>query len=252
LSAARLAPLWALVPGAVLMTPMLDQAVCLPVAAASASLAAAAAASAPRGWGLAVLAGICGAVALFLSYGAAAFLAIGGLAVLALHLALPGAGRRAAMLAGLAAATTAALWLLPALAGHHPWASLRTALAIHRHEYTLPRSYPLWLAFNLVDLAMFLGVPVALALSWRATRAVVRGPDEPADRFALAAVTGVALLLFSGQTRGEVGRLWLPLMPTLLVAALVRRGGPSRGEAVTWAVCLAALTIALAVRWQVP
>jgi hypothetical protein len=41
-------------------------------------------------------------------------------------------------------------------------------------------------------------------------------------------------------------------MPTLLVAALARPGGHTRGEALVFGACVAALTIAMAVFWQVP
>ena len=67
LEAARVALLWAVVPGAILMTPMLDQALCLPVAAATTCLAAALAASDARAWGLATLGGVFGGLAVVLS-----------------------------------------------------------------------------------------------------------------------------------------------------------------------------------------
>ena len=252
LAAARIAVLWTLLPGPVLMTPMLDQALCLPVAAAAALLAAAAASAPPRAFTLAALAGACGGVAVFLSYGAPVFLAIGGVAALSLAPARPDRLRWAAILAGLAAAVTAALWLLPAPLGHRPLASLTTALAIHRDEFTRPRGYALWLFFNLVDLCVFLGVPVAVAWTLRTVRAATSPREEPADRLRLAAAFGVLVLLVSGQTRGEVGRIWLPLMPVLLVAAMARRDGPSRAEVLTCGACLAALTVAMAVFWQVP
>jgi hypothetical protein len=250
LAAARIAVLWTLLPASVLMTPMLDQALGLPVAAASACLAGAALAPAPRAWRLAAWAGVFGGIATFLSYGAPAFLAFGGVAALAL--AGSGSVRRTGTLAAIAAAVTAALWLLPAVLGHHPLASLATALAIHRDEYTRPRSYPLWLVFNLVDLVLFLGVPVALAWTMRTARSLRGGGGEPADRARVATAAALAVLVLSGLTRGEVGRIWLPLMPTLLVAALAWRGGPSRTEAVACGACLAALTLAMAVFWQVP
>jgi hypothetical protein len=245
LEAARVALLWALVPGPVLMAPMLDQALCLPVAAATACLAAAAVSSQARAWRGAALAGLCGGLAVFLSYGAPVFLAFGGIAALTLAASIP----RALRFAALAAAVTAGLWLLPAALGHQPFASLTTALAIHRDEYTLPRSYPLWLVFNVVDLALFLGAPVAVAWGLRTARAMVHQPRAPVDRMRLATALGLAAILLSGQTRGEVGRIWLPLMPTLLVAAFAR---PTRGEALVCAACLAALTLTMAVFWQVP
>ncbi|HVR70764.1 MAG TPA: hypothetical protein VMT87_07950 [Vicinamibacteria bacterium] len=252
LAAARVAVLWALLPGPVLMTPMLDQALCLPVAAAAACLAAAVVSPEARARRLAVLAGILGGLAVFLSYGAAVFLAFGGLAAVALGLEGRARWRLAVRVAGLATAVSAAVWLAPALLGHHPLASLTTALGIHRDEYTLPRRYSLWLVFNLVDFALFAGVPVALAWAIRTVRSARHQPREASDRMRLGTALALAALLLSGQTRGEVGRIWLPLLPALLVAALVRPGGPTRGEAVVCGACLAALAVAMGVFWQVP
>lgn len=245
LEAARVAVLWALLPGPVLMAPMLDQALCLPVAAATACLATAAVSAQPRAWRWAALAGLFGGLAVFVSYGAPVFLAFGGVAALVLAASAP----RAVRLAAIAAAVTAGLWLLPAALGHRPLASLTTALAIHRDEYTLPRSYALWLLFNVVDLALFLGAPVAVAWGLRTARAMVHRPRDPVDRMRRATALALTAILLSGQTRGEVGRIWLPLVPTLLVAAFAR---PSRGEALVCAACLAALTVTIAVFWQVP
>jgi methylthioxylose transferase len=250
-SAARVALLWALLPGPVLMTPMLDQALCLPVAAATACLAAAMAEPA-RETRLAALAGLFGGLAVFVSYGAPLFLAFGGCAALALGLGAPGGVRRAATVAAIAGGVTTGLWMLPAALGHRPWASLATALAIHRDDYTLPRSYALWLLFNPLDLALFLGVPVAVAWAVRTWRSAVRSPREGVDHLRLATGLGLLALLLAGQTRGEVGRIWLPLMPALLVAAMARPDGPTRGEALLCGTCLAALTIAMAAFWQVP
>lgn len=253
LSAARVALLWALLPGPVLMTPMLDQALCLPVAGATACLAASMAAAEPaRARRLAALAGVLGGLAVFISYGAPLFLAFGGCAALALSLGAPGGVRRAAAVAAVAGGVTAALWLLPTALGHRPWASLATALTIHRDEYTLPRRYWWWLLFNPLDLALFLGVPVAVAWAVRTVRSARRVPREGIDRLRIATGLGLLALLLTGQTRGEVGRIWLPLMPTLLVAALARPGGPTRGETLVCGACLTALTIAMAVFWQVP
>ena len=243
--AARLALLWALLPGPVLMTPMLDQALCLPVASATACLAGAAVSSGPRRWRGAIGAGLWGGVAVFLSYGAPVFLAVGGVAALALAPNI----RRASALAALAAAVTAGLWVVPAALGHRPLASLGTALAIHRQEYTLPRGYTLWLAFNAVVLALFLGVPVAAAWLTRPVRAFISGSTEAPERMRRALALAVAALLLSGQTRGEVGRIWLPLMPVLLVAALPR---PTRGEALAVGAGVAVLTLVMAAFWQVP
>jgi hypothetical protein len=180
------------------------------------------------------------------------FLAFAFLTALAPGFEGPPARRRALRAAAVATAVAAALWLLPAVLGHRPLASLATALAIHRNDYTRPRGYALWLVFNLVDLAVFIGVPVAVAWAARTAAALRHGPRDGVQRMRAATAAGLAVILLSGQTRGEVGRIWLPLMPSLLVAAFARPGGPTRGEALVCAVGLAALTIGMAVFWQVP
>jgi hypothetical protein len=48
---------------------------------------------------------------------------------------------------------------------------------------------------------------------------VARSALTALDRYRLTLTAGVALLLLAGVTRGEVGRLWLPLMPLLLAGS---------------------------------
>jgi hypothetical protein len=76
------------------------------------------------------------------------------------------------------------------------------------------------------------------------------------SRFARGVVAGVLLLLLTGATRGEVGRLWIPVMPLLLVGALAgpdddrAAAAPSWADAVWLAVLLAALDLVLRIRWM--
>jgi hypothetical protein len=249
LAAGRLAVLWALLPGPALMTPQFDQALALPVAGAAALLLAA---SAGTGLWQAVAAGLLGGGALLVSYGAAAFLAIGGLAALV----ATGVGwRRGVSLAALAGTTSGVVAFgFPALLGHEPVRGLTTALSIHREMFTAPRSYGLWLVFNPLDLALFLGVPVAvgcvlaLVAGVRCARSGL--PGDPFARFRGTVFAGVAVLLILGVTRGEVGRLWIPLMPLLLIAGL---GGaedtPDRRSSLVDGALLAALTLTLGSYW---
>ncbi len=261
LAAARVGLLWLIVPGPVLMAPQIDQMIALPVAASCAALALAVVEREEgRALAWAAVAGAGGGAAVFLTYGAPAFLAVGGLAALGLGLVRGIGARVIATRVGLAAATTAALFLAPALLGHHPIASLFAALAIHREFYTAPRQYGAWLVFDPLDVAVFLGAPVAAAL----VVALVRARREAAGRlgaggFRLGAALGLALLVVSGQTRGEVGRLWIPIMPVLLVAALARPArteeadagdGPTAVEACVLAVLLAACCLVLRGCWK--
>jgi hypothetical protein len=155
---------------------------------------------------------------------------------------------------------TAASFAAPALVGHHPIASLREALRIHREFFTEPRDYGAWLVFDPLDLAVFIGLPVAASLvaaAVRGARRLIAGARLQADEaFRLGALATLFLLLVSGQTRGEVGRIWIPIMPVLLVAALARPArpeddsAPNAASAVMLAAAVAPATIAIALWWR--
>ena len=240
LAAARAALLWVLLPAPALVAPRFDAAIALPLTAFAALVFRAA-----RSGRLvvlpALLAGVCAGLALLLSYGAAAFLALAGLAAGA-ALAAASHEERTRRLAALAAALLASAAVavaiafgIPAAVGGHPFAALRTALAIHREAYTTPRSYRLWLLFDGIDFAALFGVGLAFLAAAAAVGAARQlRPRATAPRralFALALLLGVALLVVSGATRGEVGRLWIPLMPLVLAGAapVWAAGSPVRG-----------------------
>ena len=258
LASARLGILWTLLPGPVLVLPQFDQALALPVAASAAALARALRAERARGGAVwAIASGLAGGLAVALSYGAPAFLAIGGVAVLAAAVAGGVKLTRALRWCALAALVTAAAFAAPALVGHHPIASARAALRIHREFFTQPRDYAVWLVFDPVDLAVFIGLPVAVSLVCAAARSarrwVARARLQPDEAFRLAALAALLALLVSGQTRGEVGRIWIPVMPVLLVAALARDGNdgaPSAASALLLAGTIAPTTIAVAFWWK--
>jgi hypothetical protein len=243
LDAARAAALWPLVPGAALMSPQFDQALALPVAGAVALLARAARSTGRAHVGAALAAGALGFVASFFSYGAVVYVAIGALGVLA------AGGRGAAWARAVVIATGgAALCLAVTVAlGHEPVLAARTALAFHREAYTAPRSYALWLAWNPLDLALFLGAPLAaIGIARLAAR-----PAGDAARFRLAVACGIAILLLTGTVRGELGRIGVPLMALLLPAAVGDRALSARDAALLGAL-LAVLTILIRARWLVP
>lgn len=251
--------LYALLPGPALMVPEFDQALALPLTAAAALLASAIATG--RGpWAKGILAGLLVALAVFVSYGAAFFAGLGGLAALSLA-STRDERRRGAAILGLAAGTAVLLTLSLRILGYDALASARVALAIHRDVYTMPRSYALWLPFNLVDLAVFLGPSLALLGLLRLGPAIPRpgSAGAPALRFVLAVAVGLVFLTASGVTRGEVGRLWIPLMPLILVAAMA--GGPTDGAlnprpaydgalALTLGVLGAAISISIGSWWE--
>ncbi len=259
LAAVQVGLLYALLPGPALMVPQFDGALALPVAAATALLASAIA----TGRGVmpkAVGAGAFAALALFTSYGAAVFLAIGGLAALSLAPSRSDALRKGVPVLAAAAGTAAVLIASTALLGHDPIASARTALAIHREVYTAPRSYVLWLLFNPLDLTLFLGAPIAALglVRLASVRSDLRnGPLAPCQRFGLTLTVAQVALIASGITRGEVGRIWIPLMPLLLVAILASANGAvnvaesadRRGITIALGSLLAALCLVMRISW---
>ena len=259
LAAARTAALWPLVPGAALFVPALDPALAFPIMAALAGLRAAWCAE--RGWARVlgvVLAAALGAIALYLSYGSGLFLVLGAAVVFATtppFVRARAAGRLAAPTVAIAAIGTA-LVLLPAAIGHDPVASARAALAVHGQGFTARRSYPLWLVFGPLDFAMFLGVPVALGLVaqvWRTFRSSPMAATPPA-RLALVTIAALAVLFASGLVRGEVGRLFVPMMPLALLAGVLRlddEPGPDASTATTLALLLAALDVMMRLNWRI-
>ncbi|HKQ60856.1 MAG TPA: hypothetical protein VJS92_06175 [Candidatus Polarisedimenticolaceae bacterium] len=238
LAAARVGVLWTLVPGPLLMVPELDGALALPVAGCAALLA-----SGGSGWARPLAAGAVAGCALFVSYGSAAFLLVAGVAALGLDRPDPvWLARRV----GLVAAGVLAVWSLPLLAGYDAISAARTSLAIHRLEYTAPRSWPLWIGFNLWDFVVFLGLPPA----WLFLRGLVGKGGDAAQRWCGIVAGGTLLLDVSGLARGEVGRLWIPLMPLLLVAgATAEHDEPTLADA---GALLLASALVLRLTWIVP
>lgn len=253
LGAVRVGLLWAFVPGPAVMAAHFDPALALPVTGAAALLAAALADRRPgHASGRAFAAGLCGGLAVFLSYGSAAFLPIGGLAVLAALGSSAGVSRAARSVA-LAALGMAAVVGATLILGYDPVTSARIALAIHREVYTEPRHYGLWLFFNPLDLAVFLSVPLAMVVVAR-TAASARHlrTETGADRFRLAVAGGLILLILAGVTRGEVGRIWIPLMPLCLAAAFDgRSAGEAPGPVVLLAGLMAVCAVTIRVFWLV-
>ena len=251
LGAARAAALWPLGPGAALMSPQFDQALAFPVACAVALLALATTYErAGLRWATALGAGVLAFAAGFVSFGSAAFVAIGGFAVVA-ALAAPdarhAAGRRMVQPVALAGAGSLACLALLATLGYDALASARTALAFHRESYTAPRSYALWLVFNPIDFAVFLGAPLVAIGLLRLARPLT----TPPARYRAAFLAGLALLLASGTVRGELGRIGVPLMALALPAALADDPLTPR-DVITLGALLASLCLALRASWLLP
>jgi hypothetical protein len=225
-SGLRAAALWILVPGPLLMVPEVDQALCLPVAAAIAGLLAAADAERPGARvACGAAAGIAAALALQLSYGALVFLAGGACAAGAA--AWGGRESRRRFWAGaLAAGVTATLLFeAPALAGDQPVASALRALALHGDRHTWRRPWGPSIALDLADVLLFFGPPLVgiAALRAAAWQRRMRGSGwcalGPSARYGVVLVLGFLAALLSGTVRGEAGRIFLPWMGLLLAAA---------------------------------
>lgn len=81
-----------------------------------------------------------------------------------------------------------------------------------------------WLVYTPLVFVLFMGGPAAVVWLAGTALALRRTWSErrvlPADRLALATLAVVALLLVSGQNRGEIDRLWMFLMPLCVLAGL--------------------------------
>ena len=106
----------------------------------------------------------------------------------------------------------------------------RTALAMHKaggggigHRHYLP-----WLPFNLIDYAVFVGLPIIFVVIEGGSARSLAGRTAPV----LLAATVVTLLVlnFSGTVKGETERLWLFFNPALAAsAAAAVEARPARG-----------------------
>jgi hypothetical protein len=199
-------------------------------------------------WRLAVAAGAALGVAFLISFGALA--AIGVALLLGAAWALrSGTSKRAAawrtvalVAAGFAAVAgagdVACDMKLPLI--------FRQAMAAHRQFTWVEqhRTYGTWVGLNLVEFFCFLGLPVlvtAFGAAWTAGR---RGWSR-AD---LVGVSGAAVLLLldaSGSVRGEVGRIWLFLMPALVLwgGCWLARGATRGGGLALWTAVLTLLEV---------
>lgn len=255
--ALRIGALWAIVPGFALMTPTFDQALAAPITATCALLI----------WSLnprattrqrllaAIAAGTTAGLTLFFSFGAALFLLFAGLVAIAAGLATgPIALARGGSAIAIAAALAGALFLLPQLSGYAPLNALKHALAYHSETITAARDRGTWLAFNLLDLAVFAGVPVIIlgaAKLGQAFASARRRSIATTDALIIAVFTGLLVIDLTGTVRGEVGRIWVPLMPFPLLCATLSVKRPARWWLAMLAL-LAASTLAIRLFWHAP
>ncbi|AGA29455.1 hypothetical protein [Singulisphaera acidiphila] len=215
------ATLWPLVPSAILFQPTADTA--FPFLSTSAlALAAYATRGTPRS-GLIAAAGSGAVLALGMGF-TLAFLPI-GLIVAILIATAPGRSLRQK---GEAIAVVGLGFLVPTLLGwgftrSNPFLTWWWNQRNHARFYVeYPRSYLAWVVANPVELAVAIGLPGAV---WGLV-GIARVREAP--RVSLATLSLLVVLTLSGRSLSEVARLWLPMMPALLVAAgagLARLGG---------------------------
>ena len=215
------AAFWPLVPSALLFQPTADTAFPLLSTTALALACRAGRVESPRGMIL------CAASGLVIAAGMAftlAFLPV-GLVVAIVLLANPDRTwtRRALLVLATGVgflAGTLAWW---AATSANPFAIWWTNQKNHARFYAeYPRSYLAWVLENPIELAVALGLP---ATTWAA---IGLGSRRESPRVAWATFFVLILLTISGKNLSEVARLWLPLMPPLLVASgagFARLGG---------------------------
>lgn len=194
------AVIWPLVPAAILFQPTADTA--FPLLATSALALAV--------WGRSIVAGVILAVGMFLTL---AFLPV-GLIVSLLHATVPKRDVRQRLgrigLTGLGfLVPTLALWALSRANPFMIWYWNQRHHARFYAEY--PKSYLSWVVANPIELAIALGLPATL---W----ALIGFAGRRAPRTSWLTLAVLVILNFSGRNLSEVARLWLPLMPPLLLA----------------------------------
>jgi hypothetical protein len=107
------------------------------------------------------------------------------------------------------------------------------------------RTYLVWLIWNPIDFAIFLGVPIVIALLMNLARKrwnphLLVGKPSPSLWPLMAATFGVLVILdLFGIVRGEVGRLWMYFGPLMLLITARGVGRGARSEDITYHSSLA-------------
>ncbi len=215
------AALWPLVPAALMFQPTADTAFPLLSTTALALASRATRGGTLRGGMHCASAGMVMAAGMALTL---AFLPVGLVVALVLATASGRSISRCGWLIGTTGlgflAGTLAWW---AATSANPFAIWWVNQRNHARFYIeYPRSYLAWTLENPVELAVALGIPVS---TWAL---IGLGSPREVPRVAWATALVLALLTLSGKNLSEVARLWLPLMPPLLVVAgagLAKVGG---------------------------
>ncbi|SIN84895.1 Dolichyl-phosphate-mannose-protein mannosyltransferase [Singulisphaera sp. GP187] len=226
------ATLWPLVPSAILFQPAADTAFPFLSTTALAFAAYSSRANKPRA---SLIAAAGSGVVLAVGMGfTLAFLPIGLIVAILIGIGI-GPGRSLRQKGG-AIVVVGLGFLIPTLLG---WAVTRSNPFLtwwwnqrnHARFYVeYPRSYLAWIIANPLELAVAIGLPAAVWVL------VGIGRLRQAPRVSLATFALLAVLTLGGRSLSEVARLWLPMMPALLVAAgagLTRLGGGAASLGIT-------------------
>lgn len=234
------AALVALTPSMLFHFPTLDMLIAL-----ASTLIAAALGATTRHWAWAGVAGLVVAAALFVSLGALALVALGGVFLLLRAVRQTGqsgdtswSDTRSALvpLLGFGAGVLVGLGLWYA-AGVDAARVFSEGLGAHSSitGQASYRSYGVWVWLNLVEFAIFMGLPLAVLAIASIPRII--GTLREVSSSALPSYLGAAALLtllmldLSGTVKAETGRLWLFFVPWLAAGAapeLVEERGSRR------------------------
>jgi hypothetical protein len=202
------------------------------------------------------LAGLPLSIATFFSVGNAILIVIVGLYGFVFYLANSPSRRLALPLSLLLSFTIgcASIWLAYALIYHvNPIEVISTGSRLAFESTTGNRSYGLWLLWNPIDYATFLGLPIVILLlmNWRK---IIRPSKELLPLVVSTFVTFI-LLNLSGIVRGEVGRLWIYFGPLMLLVVSDKLPAVDRAPRTTHHALLIGLLslqlISLNSRWLV-
>jgi hypothetical protein len=222
------AAMMALVPSLLLFFPLLDQLI-----AFLGALMLAALAGTQRHWAWGLAAGLAAAAAMFVSLGALALVAIGGVFLL-LRATLIRGGQADLSWAGRFGGFAAlAAFVIGWIAGLASWGIIGVdtlgviATGLGEHSGIAGassfRSWHIWVWMNLIEFAVFLGLPLAVCVVASVPGVIrdLRARSAQALPAYLAAAGLLTLLVLdvSGIVRGETSRIWLFFAPFLAPAA---------------------------------
>jgi len=148
------------------------------------------------------------------------------------------------------------IWFMLWLGWHSsPWAIIQTGLQQHYELVTSIRRYEWWVLWNPIDLMLYAGWPLMFGFAGGTFLAIHlwrKKEMRAVDILAVAMLLLIVLLNLSGSARGEVGRIWLFLMPLLAYpsARFWQRILPGKGPAATVVLLQLLLLVVIGLGWR--